>query len=216
MSGDLEDAIRAFERHLRVERGLAANTVRAYLGDLASLTEHLLDVGVDRVELIDVGVLRDWLGEQHDTGQVLGDPGPANGLHPQLHRRSAIGPGWLAADPGLLLGTARAKRTLPKVLDQAEAVRMLDFGRPGSGSRGGGAASSPDASLRDRRPRGAGGSAKTSMRAPGPGETRLSVTFESEGPFRDPQRRIQAAGPRLSGLVLPTLRVSDPGHADRV
>ncbi len=139
MSGDLEDAIRAFERHLRVERGLAANTVRAYMGDMSSLAEHLIDMGVDRVELIDVGVLRDWLGEQHETGKSRAT----------LARRTACirtftafchRAGWLTTDPGLLLGTARAKRTLPKVLDQAEAVRMLDLRRPGEGRAGGGGA----------------------------------------------------------------------------
>jgi len=52
-----------FERHLTVERGLSAHTVRAYVGDVVSLLEHLSEVagGGAGLERLDLAVMRSWL-----------------------------------------------------------------------------------------------------------------------------------------------------------
>lgn len=58
-----------YERHLAVERDLAPHTVRAYLGDLASLLEHLHRLGHDDVADLDLRALRSWLAKQQSTGR---------------------------------------------------------------------------------------------------------------------------------------------------
>jgi integrase/recombinase XerC len=114
-----------YERHLRSERGRSPHTVRAYLGDVASLFEHLV---TDRgpaavVDSIDLAVLRRWLAAQLAGGASRGT----------LARRSAAArtftawatrTGRLRVDPGPRLASPRAHRTLPTVLrpDQAAAA----------------------------------------------------------------------------------------------
>ncbi|MGW4956688.1 tyrosine recombinase XerC [Nonomuraea sp. NPDC004186] len=121
MSGGVgrEKVVGEFGRHLRIERDLSQHTVRAYLSDVNSLLDH-----VDgRLEGLDIGVLREWLAEQYRAGKARAT----------LARRTACvrtftaycyRRGWLAADPGLLLGSAKAARPLPAVLapEQAQAV----------------------------------------------------------------------------------------------
>ncbi|WP_169808770.1 site-specific integrase, partial [Microtetraspora niveoalba] len=129
-----ETAITEFERHLRVERDLSPHTVRAYRGDVAALLGHLQAAGHDRLDALDITVLREWLGGQHQAGRsratLARRSACARAFTSFCHRR-----GWLASDPGLLLGTARAPRRLPVVLSQEEARAMLerkDSTRPSS------------------------------------------------------------------------------------
>ncbi|WP_317135537.1 tyrosine recombinase XerC [Nonomuraea phyllanthi] len=123
MSGgvDRDEVVAEFGRHLRTERDLSPHTVRAYLTDVNSLLDH-----VDgRLQVIDVGVLRAWLAGQHQAGKARATlarrTACARTFTAYCHRR-----GWLAADPGLLLGSARAARPLPSVLDQDQAQAVLE------------------------------------------------------------------------------------------
>lgn len=129
-SGDFHGVLEQFERHLRLERDLSPHTVRAYLGDVTSLIGHLRAAGHEDVTGLDVTLLRDWLGDQHQAGRARATlarrSACARVFTAFCHRR-----GWLATDPGLLLGTAKAARRLPKVLDQAEAGAALDLEGPG-------------------------------------------------------------------------------------
>ncbi|GAA0409642.1 hypothetical protein GCM10009530_72560 [Microbispora corallina] len=129
MAPEFEAVRDAFERHLRLERDLSPHTVRAYLGDLASLLAHLDQAGVDGVEALTITALRKWLGNLHQAGRsrstLARRTAFARVFTAFCHRR-----GWLATDPGLLLGTAKAGRSLPAVLDQAEARALLDARRP--------------------------------------------------------------------------------------
>lgn len=131
----------AFEQHLAAERNLSAHTVRAYLGDIQSL----LAFGVERftgddpsndddgnrtaefdaVGAIDITTLRGWLARLQAAGcartTLARRAAAARTFTAWAHRR-----GLLPDDTGALLGTPKAHRTLPAVLRQAEASRLLE------------------------------------------------------------------------------------------
>ncbi|HLQ55365.1 MAG TPA: tyrosine recombinase XerC [Streptosporangiaceae bacterium] len=115
----------AFDQHLAAERGLSAHTVRAYLGDIRSLLRHAGQAGMTDLAGLDVGMIRGWLAAQHAAGQARST----------LARRAAAARtftafagsrGWLATDPGPLLGTPKAQRHLPQVLAADQVAAVLD------------------------------------------------------------------------------------------
>jgi integrase/recombinase XerC len=112
-----------FERHLAAERGLSAHTVRAYAGDARSLLEHAGRCGLGELAELDIAVIRSWLATQHAAGQaratIARRAASARALTAFAHSR-----GWLASDPGPLLGTPKAGRPLPQVL-AAEQMRAV-------------------------------------------------------------------------------------------
>lgn len=114
-----------YERHLAAERGLAAHTVRAYVGDLAGLLEHLHRLGHDDVAGLDLRALRSWLAQQQSTGRS----------RTTIARRATaarVFTAWLArtgrvqVDPGSSLASPRAHRTLPAVLRADEARDLVE------------------------------------------------------------------------------------------
>jgi integrase/recombinase XerC len=120
-----EAALEAFARHLRSERGLSPHTVRAYVGDIASLLDHAVRLNITDPAGIDLATLRSWLARQRTTGRARST----------LSRRAAAARvftawaqrrGLLETDPGIQLGSARADRRLPAVLAKEVAATVLD------------------------------------------------------------------------------------------
>ena len=116
--------LRAFLKHLELNRNASAHTVRAYASDISSLLEHASRQGVDAPEGLGVTELRGWLAVQHESGTAratLARRGAAaRAFTAFAHRR-----GWLATDPGSQLGTLKTRRTLPHVLSQDEMADVL-------------------------------------------------------------------------------------------
>ena len=117
----------AFERHLSLEQGRSAHTVRAYLGDVVGLLDHLQRLGGRTVGDLDLATMRGWLAIQRTRGAARST----------LARRSAAlrtftswahRDGLIGTDPGQLLASPRPHRTLPPVLraDEAAAAVELD------------------------------------------------------------------------------------------
>lgn len=122
---DLDPVAATFERHLRNERNLATNSVRAYLGDLASLVNHLRTLGVENIEELELSHIRSWLA----TMQVKG------GARTSLSRRAvsirlftqwAFKTGLIPSDVGDTLAIPKVHRTLPEVLDIPNALVAMD------------------------------------------------------------------------------------------
>ncbi|MFD1540182.1 tyrosine recombinase XerC [Nonomuraea guangzhouensis] len=113
--------IAEFGRYLRFERDLSPHTVRAYLSDVTALFDHLSN----RLHGLDISTLREWLAEQHADGKARATLARRTAcirtFTAYCHRR-----GWLPDDPGLLLGSAKAPRPLPAVLDQQQAQAVLE------------------------------------------------------------------------------------------
>jgi len=131
-------ALTAFERHLALERGLSAHTVRAYTADVTSLLSYAVQDHCEDLADLDIGVLRGWLGSLHRSGQartsIARRAASARAFTAFAHHR-----GLVAVDPGAPLRTPKVHRHLPEVLGQEQMSAVLDGGgrRAGAGAPGG-------------------------------------------------------------------------------
>lgn len=118
-------AVDRFERHLRWERNLSPHSVRAYLTDVIGLLDHAGRMGCRTLADVDVRVLRSWLARLRSTGAArttLARRAAAVRTFTAFAQRA----GLAGADPGALLASPRAHRTLPAVLRQDEAVALVE------------------------------------------------------------------------------------------
>jgi integrase/recombinase XerC len=141
-----DDALVAYERYLRAERGHGPHTRRAYLGDARSLLGFATDCGVTALEAVDLGLLRAWLAGELEAGRARATmarrAAGARAFTAWAHRS-----GRLSADPGLRLAAPRATRPLPLVLTQRDAAELLDVAAERVNLAGGG---DPDDTPMDR------------------------------------------------------------------
>jgi integrase/recombinase XerC len=121
----MAEAVDAFERHLRLERNRSAHTVRAYVGDVVGLLDHLARLGGRTPGDLSLAHLRGWLAMQQRAGAA----------RTTLARRAAAlrtfsawahRAGLIADDPGQLLASPRAHRRLPPVLRADEATAVME------------------------------------------------------------------------------------------
>jgi integrase/recombinase XerC len=121
----LAAALAEFSRHLSAERGLSRHTVRAYEGDIESLLAYAArHEGIRDPGELTLAVLRGWLAGQHESGAARATLA-RRGAAARAFTGYAARRGWLAADPGPLLGVPRARRVLPQVLRREEMDRAL-------------------------------------------------------------------------------------------
>ena len=114
-----------YERHLTSERDLTEHTVRAYIGDVAGMLGHAAMLGHSDVASLDLRTLRSWLAKQQTLGKA----------RTTMSRRATavrVFTGWAQRtgrsdhDPGALLGSPKAHRTLPPTLRVDEARELLE------------------------------------------------------------------------------------------
>jgi integrase/recombinase XerC len=139
-SGELPEAMAAvlgdYERHLVSERDLTPHTVRAYLGDISAMLDHVVRLGGASVADIDLRTLRSWLAKQQTTGRsrtTIARRATAARVFTAWLKRT----GRATSDAGVLLGSPKSHRKLPAVLRQDEAhelveaaARLADDGSP--------------------------------------------------------------------------------------
>lgn len=125
----LDDAIARFLDHLALERGLAANTIAAYAGDLARFSERCAAAGIAAVEQISPRVLSDHLVARLDEGLAVRSVARnVVALRRLFHFLEAEG--HLAPNPAATLDVPSAAAKLPRVLDEAEVERLLQAPDP--------------------------------------------------------------------------------------
>ena len=119
------EALPAFERHLRAERGRSVHTVRAYLRDVETF---LSEAGVgddDGLREVSLADLRAWLGGLSRRGAAR-----ASIARTSASLRTFFGwlerTGRISTDPSLRLTAPSRHRTLPPVLAQRSATALLD------------------------------------------------------------------------------------------
>jgi integrase/recombinase XerC len=128
----LEIVLEEFDEFLALERGRSEHTRRAYLGDLRSLFDFLSqrvpDAGLASLSL---PVLRSWLAAQATSGAA----------RTTLARRTsavktftawAVRRGLMASDPATRLQVPKARRTLPAVLRQDQALDAMAAAKSGA------------------------------------------------------------------------------------
>jgi integrase/recombinase XerC len=129
----LAESLDGWAEHLQLQRDLSAHTVRAYVGDVVSLLDHLVRRGGTTVAALDLATLRSWLAQGRTRGDSRSTTArraaSARSFTAQLRRS-----GQVAEDVGLRLASPRAHRTLPDVLGAEQARTVLEqAGRPPAG-----------------------------------------------------------------------------------
>jgi integrase/recombinase XerC len=121
---DLGQALAGFVSHVGDERGRSPHTVRAYSGDVTDLLGYCADHGVIDPGGITLAHLRGWLAMQSRHGRARSTlarrAAAARAFTAWCHRR-----GLAPVDVGDRLASPQIPRTLPVVLDMAEADVLM-------------------------------------------------------------------------------------------
>ena len=128
----MEAILEEFDEYLALERDRSDHTRRAYLGDLRSLFDFVADRTPDAgIAGLTLPILRSWLAALAATGAA----------RTTLARRTsavktftawAVRRGLIAADPASRLQMPKARRTLPAVLRQDQALDAMAAAKAGS------------------------------------------------------------------------------------
>jgi len=125
----VEVVLEEFDEYLALQRGRSVHTRRAYLGDLRSLFAFLGEQ--PSLDGLTLPVLRSWLAAQAATGAA----------RTTLARRTSAVKTFTAwaqrrgltdGDPAARLQVPRARRTLPAVLRQDQALDAMTFATSGA------------------------------------------------------------------------------------
>jgi integrase/recombinase XerC len=125
VSDDYLKLINAFTRHLEIERNLSVHTIRAYLGDLESLITHLELIGVKNISQLELTHLRSWLANQQVKGGARNTLS-RRAVSVRLFTKWAVKNGFLEKDIAATLATPKGHRTLPEVLEIADAKLAME------------------------------------------------------------------------------------------
>jgi integrase/recombinase XerC len=121
----LRAAVDGFVGHVRDERGSSPHTVRAYRHDVADLLDFCAMRGAVAPGDLTLAHLRGWLALQSSHGRarstIARRAASARGFTSWCFRR-----GLAPTDPGDRLTSPQVSRTLPTVLDAAEAFALMD------------------------------------------------------------------------------------------
>ncbi len=127
---DVETVLPGFLAHLRVECGLAANTLDAYQRDLRALHAFLAERGAPSLERLTPGDLVDHL---RDLRTREGHASSTIARHLAAIRmffRWAVGTGLLETDPTEFLERPTQWQRLPDVLSPRRIAALLEAPRP--------------------------------------------------------------------------------------
>ena len=119
-SGKLEQTLERFDSYLIQERSLSENTIRAYVGDLESLINHLKALGIDDISNLNISHLRSWLANQQTKGASRTTLS-RRATSIKLFTKWAYKNGIIPSDVGANLVTPKAHRVLPEILDVKSA-----------------------------------------------------------------------------------------------
>ena len=117
------DFLAEFENYLRVEKGLAANTIKAYAQDLQKLLKFSKTQGVELVNLGQEDIIR-WSQDLLRRGLSPRSTGRALNATRSFFR-FLLGDRIINSDPSEHLETPRSFKPLPRFLNKDEVERLL-------------------------------------------------------------------------------------------
>lgn len=117
--------IERFVVHLRDERNLSPHSVRAYRGDLESLADHAARTQHSDPTELTLAILRSWLARLQSQGAARSSLA-RRATSARMFTAWAQRRGYIEKDVAELLGSPKAHRTLPGVLNQSEMIEVLD------------------------------------------------------------------------------------------
>lgn len=123
--GWVSRALGDYERYLVMERNLSTHSVRAYRGDVADLLRHGNLLGCRTLSDLDLTALRSWLAKQQTLGRSRTTLA-RRATSARVFTAWAFKTGRAPTDPGALLASPRAHRTLPAALTVPEVRALLD------------------------------------------------------------------------------------------
>ena len=112
----MQSAIEKFTSYLNRERSLSENTIRAYIGDLESLSNHLNALGLTDLSTLNISHLRSWLANQQTKGASRTTLS-RRATSVKLFTKWAHKEGLIPSDVGANLATPKSHRVLPEILD---------------------------------------------------------------------------------------------------
>lgn len=128
----IDCCLEEFDEYLALERGRSEHTRRAYLGDLRSLLDFVAERdSAAGLRALTLPMLRSWLAGQAGAGAARST----------LARRTssvktftawALRRGLIDHDPAARLQVPKARRTLPAVLRQDQAIDAMDAAKSGA------------------------------------------------------------------------------------
>lgn len=121
---DVAEVLAAFEQHLLVEKGRSVHTVRAYLGDLRGLADHVATDGVTDLSEVRLADLRSWLGAQGEAGASRSTVS-RRAAAARTFFRWATRTGRIPSDPSVRLVAPGKDKHLPGVLRQNQAGELM-------------------------------------------------------------------------------------------
>ena len=133
---ELRLAVDGYLRHLAMERGYSAQTVRAYRSDLAQLEQFARSRDVTTTEQLTLDLFRDWLwdGAQRQLAKATlarrsaaargFSSWTARGDGKELHPTDSVAP-TPAPDPAARLRAPKADKHLPRVITREQIDGLL-------------------------------------------------------------------------------------------
>lgn len=126
----MDEILDEFNEYLELQCGRSAHTRRAYLGDLRSLWAFLQQRGV-ALEGLSLPLLRAWLASAAGAGMARTTLGRRTSAV-KAFTAWAARRGLLSADPAVRLQVPKARRTLPAVLRQDQALDAMRAAKSGA------------------------------------------------------------------------------------
>jgi len=117
----MKDYIEAFIRHLEIERGVSAHTVRAYRKDLEEFSEHVNAEPID-IEMLDVrGFIAEQIGKGLNKITVGRRLSSIRSFFNFLYRE-----GHIKTNPAKLVSNPRVPKLLPRFLSVDEVFSLIE------------------------------------------------------------------------------------------
>lgn len=115
----------AYSAHLRDDRNLSDNSIRAYLADLESMVNHINQLGVTEFAQLELNHLRSWLANLQTRGSARASI-TRRVVSIRAFTYWGAKHGWLPRDIGRDLVAPKPERILPEILDIASAAQVIE------------------------------------------------------------------------------------------